>query len=695
MPLLRPTLALLLAGTAASSTLAQDPAERARIRQDKLERILRLKDERTVHDGTLIKYLGDPDPVVRRKATGAFGSIQDTTIVPLLIRNLTDPDGETRRLAAFAIGQTGGLLSEPARRRLEDELIVTHLPTTDAAPELIEEIGKFGTPRALEALIDRIGRPYPRLQRPALVRCIARFAIRGVTSPQATDYVLLDLNPNAPLPFDEAYALQRIGDRPETRRQVAAIVGAIRLSAPLARMHLATLLGKIADPGGLETLMNLADSDADWRVRVNAFRALSKLDLRPRADAYEIFKRGFYHENLHVRITSVAAFAETRAAQDSSPQARQAMEWLERLAVNPDDEAPWQLQAEAASTFARMRPASAARVLLPLARLPQPKLRERLLIALGSSGDPSVLPELERHLASADVGIRLGSLQGMEELARRNKGAEPIRKARSAAFEALRSGDVALVATAAGILADSLFRTPETVDSLIAAAGTLRVPDDIEALQAVVGALGRCGDARAVRVLLEILRKQPDRSVALATADALKSITGKDYRSSLPRWIQPLWADYDWEYLRAMPETLTVKIETIRGEILCAFYKSAAPFTVMTMLKLSERQGYFRGLNFHRVVPNFVVQGGDPRRDGWGGPGFSIRSEFSPITYDRGVIGMASSGKDTEGSQFFIMHSPAPHLDGRYTVIGRVLQGEDVVDRLQVDDRLFDLRRVE
>ena len=93
------------------------------------------------------------------------------------------------------------------------------------------------------------------------------------------------------------------------------------------------------------------------------------------------------------------------------------------------------------------------------------------------------------------------------------------------------------------------------------------------------------------------------------------------------------------------------------------------------------------------MVPNFVVQGGDfARRDGFGGPGFSIRSEFTQIPYRRGVLGMASSGKDTEGSQFFIMHSMAPHLDGGYTAFGWVESGMDVVDRLYVEDRILTAR---
>jgi len=111
----------------------------------------------------------------------------------------------------------------------------------------------------------------------------------------------------------------------------------------------------------------------------------------------------------------------------------------------------------------------------------------------------------------------------------------------------------------------------------------------------------------------------------------------------------------------------------------------------MSILRL-VRGGFYRGLTFHRVVPNFVVQGGDPRGDGWGGPGYTLRSEFSTVRYGRGTVGMASAGKDTEGSQFFITHSPQPHLDGRYTVVGRVLRGMDVVDALRVGDRIVDAR---
>jgi cyclophilin family peptidyl-prolyl cis-trans isomerase len=103
------------------------------------------------------------------------------------------------------------------------------------------------------------------------------------------------------------------------------------------------------------------------------------------------------------------------------------------------------------------------------------------------------------------------------------------------------------------------------------------------------------------------------------------------------------------------------------------------------------RKGFYKGLTFHRVIPNFVVQGGDPRGDGWGGPGYAIRSEFSLVNFERGMVGIASAGKDTEGCQFFITHSPAPHLDGRYTIFAKVVEGQDVVDRIQVGDTITDI----
>ena len=131
------------------------------------------------------------------------------------------------------------------------------------------------------------------------------------------------------------------------------------------------------------------------------------------------------------------------------------------------------------------------------------------------------------------------------------------------------------------------------------------------------------------------------------------------------------------------------RIETAYGPVVITPDIEAAPATVAQLSRLA-REGFFRRLTFHRVVPDFVVQGGDPRGDGEGGPGFTIPCEVSPRTYLRGTVGMALAGKDTGGSQFFVALSPQPHLDGRYTIIGTVASGMEALDGMVEGDPLSD-----
>jgi cyclophilin family peptidyl-prolyl cis-trans isomerase len=132
-------------------------------------------------------------------------------------------------------------------------------------------------------------------------------------------------------------------------------------------------------------------------------------------------------------------------------------------------------------------------------------------------------------------------------------------------------------------------------------------------------------------------------------------------------------------------------LTTDKGEVRIALLIRESPMNAQNFVELAKK-GYFDGIVFHRVVPNFVVQGGDPRGDGNGGPGYQIRCEINQETYSRGAVGMALSGKDTGGSQFFFTHSPQPHLDGGYTVFGRVVSGMDVVDRLMRGDTIRRVR---
>ena len=131
-------------------------------------------------------------------------------------------------------------------------------------------------------------------------------------------------------------------------------------------------------------------------------------------------------------------------------------------------------------------------------------------------------------------------------------------------------------------------------------------------------------------------------------------------------------------------------VETNHGNIELDLFSEHAPVTVNNFVFLA-REGYYDGITFHRVIPNFMVQGGDPTGSGSGGPGYRFEDEFdnNPLRHETGVISMANSGPATNGSQFFITHGPQQHLDGRHTVFGKVTNGQDIVDTIEGGDTMI------
>jgi peptidyl-prolyl cis-trans isomerase B (cyclophilin B) len=136
-------------------------------------------------------------------------------------------------------------------------------------------------------------------------------------------------------------------------------------------------------------------------------------------------------------------------------------------------------------------------------------------------------------------------------------------------------------------------------------------------------------------------------------------------------------------------KTLKVKIETTQGNIDLELYPQHAPKTVNNFMFLAG-EGFYDGVVFHRVISDFMIQGGDPTGTGRGGPGYKFEDELkdNPLKHEQGVISMANAGPNTNGSQFFITHSPQPHLNGNHTVFGKVVKGQDVVDAVQQGDKI-------
>lgn len=157
-----------------------------------------------------------------------------------------------------------------------------------------------------------------------------------------------------------------------------------------------------------------------------------------------------------------------------------------------------------------------------------------------------------------------------------------------------------------------------------------------------------------------------------------------------PRWDSPPEMQIDTR------KTYTAEIETNKGTIQVKLHPEHAPKTVNNFVFLA-REGFYHGVSFHRVISNFMIQGGDPTGTGMGGPGYSFEDEIekNPLKHERGVISMANAGPNTNGSQFFITHSPQPHLNGNHTVFGKVVDSQDVVDSIRQGDTIERINIIE
>jgi cyclophilin family peptidyl-prolyl cis-trans isomerase len=252
------------------------------------------------------------------------------------------------------------------------------------------------------------------------------------------------------------------------------------------------------------------------------------------------------------------------------------------------------------------------------------------------------------------------------------------------AAERLTADDFVVRAAAATALAD--LKATSMVPALVDAYRAARDEAAYVARASVLAAVHRL-DVAAARPLLEEALRDRDWAVRVRAASLLRE-SGTNAVEAQP--LRPAASgrppgDPEWRRIVAPPYSPRAYIETTKGTIEVELAVVDAPLTAENFMTLA-RKGFFDDAPVHRVVPDFVIQDGDPRGDGEGGPGYTIRDEINQRPYLRGTLGMALDWEDTGGSQFFITHSPQPHLDARYTVFGHVVSGMDIVDRIVPTD---------
>ena len=654
---------------AAAAKRVTPPPPPARIRT--LARLLQLEDTRSSGGGELERLLRDPDRAVRRRAALAAGRLADPALGPALLALVDDPELEVRRMAVFALGL--------AAERSAVERLTAALADGDAVVRgrAAEALGRIGDPRAAGAVA--------RLVIDTLPKTISRMAVRGddpgnpadlwteqrlalvalarLRDVAAARLALLD----GDRPRFDWWAATWVAQRLESPELRPVLAAAVSSGDPRSRALAARGLGALKDPAAAELLLPLV-RDPDETVAAYALRALAASG-DPRGTAAAASALGSASDV--VRREALRALGSLPA----DPALRS------RVVALVADRDPW-VRAAAFAALARTSGEDFALVLSGLDPDPDFRVRAALAEALGGRGDEMSVGVLHAMLKDPDPRVLPAVLEGL----RRARGTD----AQDTLLRHLEHADLGVRVAAADALAAL---GPRALGAPLLAAWQRGVgdgPGELEARVSAVAALAAQKDAPARAALARVAAEDPSRAVRARAARELGALAAPLPQVGPEAVVRPA-LDYreamaPYDPLPGVPlYTPRAFLRTKKGTIEIHLDVLEAPLTVASFIGLAER-GFYDGLVFHRVEPGFVVQGGCPRGDGNGGPGYALRCEITRRAYGRGSVGMALSGKDTGGSQFFITLQPQPHLDGGFTLFGWVVAGMDVVDKIRPGD---------
>jgi HEAT repeat protein/cyclophilin family peptidyl-prolyl cis-trans isomerase len=624
----------------------------------------------------LLRFLTDDEARVRRRAALAIGHVALAEGVPPLVAALADTDPEVRQMAAFALGLIGNKSAkDPLIAALGDSSplvqgsaaealgLIGDASAADAIGHLAAQIVQAGALAQPPGDEDDVRRDTPT----AACRLAIYALVRLKAFPQLASAVLDESGQPRVRWWPVAFALQRL----ENPRGLNALMTLAQDPNSYTRAFAVKGLGALKDRAALPVLMPLLSS-GERSVLVETIRALGRIG-DPSAARPLIRFLNDSATDPTVRLEAAGAIGGIHVPEVTDV--------LFDVLADPTPA----VRGAALRSLAALDEAHFLLVLSGLDPDPDWSVRATLATILGGLRSDIAVPHLEQMLSDNDQRVIpsvLGALVKLKApnapviLVERLKADDPI--VRGAAAEGLgalkpASGPAALTEAYRFGQRDSTYT----------------------ARTAALAALAQYGPAVATPVLTSAFADK-DWAVRVRAAMLLKQIdpaAGADADTRIRPAPTTLPADTYISPRIVSPAVSTeVYLDTDRGSIKIEMAVLDAPLTVENFLSLA-RKGYFNGLSVHRVVPNFVIQDGDPRGDGEGGPGYTIRDELNERPYLRGTVGMAlDPWPDTGGSQYFITHSPQPHLDAKYTVFGRVVEGMEIVDQIQQWDVIRTVR---
>jgi cyclophilin family peptidyl-prolyl cis-trans isomerase/HEAT repeat protein len=591
----------------------------------------------------------DPFASVRLQAMNVMASNPDSKRLLLFSNYLADVDPLVREQVLLALGRIG----EPGLNLAAHGL-------NDAAPRVrqaaVWALAHCG-PEAFKPLERHLEKERSREVVETLLANFWRFEGES-WQPLVARYAKSD---DVYLRRAAAYSLSRTGSD-------SARAAQRRLAADSEPVIRATALRGF-ERGSLKkedlAVVQAALSDSDWRVRAAACRVLAAHDPVDLSDeAREAVADAFSSPHPHLAVSALAAAASQPEIGDRN----------QLLSVAEGDD-PW-LAAEALAALAPRHPASASKLAQSWFEAEEPWRRRaaaRASVDLGSDAE-------KLAMADADASVRLSWLASLDADEVRDRSEilatildqDPDPAVRAQTLSMLRSaGSAPDFDELVGFYAE--WKREVMPDARAEALVAAVAAGENRADQAAAVALGLADSDPVVAAMVINGARSLGLEVVLPAREPRH---GNRWYQELVEWVQdPQWLD----------------VSTQRGSFRIRLDLAAAPLTSREVSDLAAA-GFYDGLDFHRVVPNFVVQGGDPRGDGWGGPGFAVPDEPSLVPFDSWRVGVATSGPGTGGSQLFFAMLPADHLTGHYTNLGEVVSGREVLTQLRVGDKILTIK---
>ncbi len=608
---------------------------------------------------SLKNYFGHKNPTYRFMAAQSFNATKNIKYIDSLVGLLSDENYDVKGAAAYAIGQVGnGETTENLINAFigKDTFDIDNI----ANANILEAVGKTGDVEDLQALATvSTYRNTDTLLLLGQSRAIYQFALRGLIEPQATDlmvnYVTSDDIPKK-VKLMAAHYLARAKNIDLSGYKFRLIDLLNKSSEPNIKMAISIALGKVKDSEVLNALKNKLEQETDYRVNCNILRALRNFEYALISDA--LFRK-IKDKNLHIAQIAAGLLIE-------KGDRRAALTYKDLIS----EDNHWSVNAKIYTAILKHTPIYYTNTKFKIVQEIKNRIEatnnryEKAAYIRALGHDPFNYETIIKDYAGSNSQIintscieALNNCLASENFIKAFGYGHRRIKRKILVFlkERLRKHDVGECATIAQILKTPEFEYKMLVDStnfLDSVMVALKLPKDIEAYNAL-------GEAKAY-------------------------LTDSSFERRTPEFNHHI----KWEILNNFSDSSRVVIKTTKGNITLELFPEKSPGSVINFLGLATDKFYNRK-TFHRVVPNFVIQGGCPRGDGYGALDYSIRSELSQQYYDdEGYIGMASAGNHTEGTQFFITHSPTPHLDGKYTIFGKVVEGMNVVHDIQVGDRI-------